>query len=430
MAERTFQNMLKDTLEVKNAIKSALSLSRNMDNVKFNQYPGIIEKLVIKRWGFKINKNDSNPSTCITYLHDAENYTPAGMTYSNNEGTWSWGSWKPFFDSFFRPVMLKYDGYVDYELSHEDQTKKIDGVTASDIANANYGGNAMVEVRRIWTKITEDSNYIYVEFSNVQYDDDYSADAFRDSTGALKDCAYYSMYEGSYQSSKLRSLASGSVMASQTGSTEISRAEANGAGWYITPYSLHNLIGLLHVLLAKNLNCQAIYGNGNSNNSSFINPGALKAYGPFKGYSDETHAVKSFYIENFWANYWKRCAGLLLVNRGTDASPDYQQAYKGRPPYNNTGDGYTNCGRGPTSNNYVKSMKPVSNVIVPLTVGGSATTYYCDYYYQTNPTVAEPRYARVGGTRGDAAYCGPFYVNLNVALSLSHAYIGARLSFL
>ena len=431
MAERTFQQMLNDTNNIKNTIKASLSLERNMDNVKFSQYPDIIKGLVTKHWGFRIAKADSNPDTSVTYLYDAVGKNPGRMTFDGNGvGTFGWGDWKPFVDSFFRPVMLKYDGTVDYELSHEDQTKRIDGVTASDIGNASYDGNAMVEIRRIWTKITEDTNYIYVEFSNVQLDENFSAEAFRDSSGTLKDCAYYSMFEGSYQNSKLRSLASGSVMAGQTGSTEISRAEANGSGWYITPYSLHNLVALLHVLVSKNLNTQAMFGNGNSNNSSYIAPGSLKSYGAFKGYSDETHAVKTFYIENFWANYWMRCAGLLLCNRGTDASPDYQITYKSKPPYNNTGDGYVNCGRGPTSNNYLKSVKPISNAVVPLAVGGSSTTYFSDYYYQANPTVAEPKYALVGGARSHGASCGAFSVYLRYALSASDAYIGARLSFL
>ena len=75
-------------------------------------------------------------------------------------------------------------------------------------------------------------------------------------------------------------------------------------------------------------------------------------------------------------------------------------------------------------------MKPVSNVIVPLTVGGSATTYFCDYYYQSNPTVAEPKYALVGGSRGDAALCGVFCVSLSHSLSDPYANVGARLAFL
>lgn len=45
----------------------------------------------VKRYGMKINKNDSNPATRCTYLFDAVGMTPAAMNYS--AGRFDFGDW-------------------------------------------------------------------------------------------------------------------------------------------------------------------------------------------------------------------------------------------------------------------------------------------------------------------------------------------------
>ena len=111
-------------------------------------------------YGYKISKTDSNPATRVIYTDDSLGFTP--MAVNQSTGDYSLNSWKDsFIISSFRPVMLKYDGTVDYELNHDDQTKKLDGTTESDISNTSYGGNAMVEVSKMWFKRWEDTAYEY-----------------------------------------------------------------------------------------------------------------------------------------------------------------------------------------------------------------------------------------------------------------------------
>ena len=428
----TFQDLLTENIAIKNDIKDALSIQQNMDSVVFADYADIIRGALVKRWGFKIALNDSNPATCVTYMHDAVGATPVSMAWDGGtgKGAFSWGDWKPFFDAFFRPVMLKSNGDVDYELHHDDQTKKLDGISASDIANTAYDGNAMVECRRIWSKISSDANYVYVEFSNIKYDEDYYAYAFTNAAGQIQPAAYYSMFEGSNVSSKLRSLAAGVMMAGAAGATEIDYADNNGAGWYITYYSLHNLIALLHVMIGKSLDCQTVFGRGNENSGAYVDPGALKAEGPFAGYNTSVNAVKSFYVEHFWANYWKRCAGLLYRN---DAGTG-KIYIKNSPTYNETGDGYTNTGITPsgTVGDYIKSVVASSNAAIPsVSTGASASTYFADGLWWALPTNSgECHYALVAGDHAVGARCGPFCVFVYYPLSYAGSSIGARLSFL
>jgi hypothetical protein len=345
------------------------------------------------------------------------------------KGTMNYGDWYPFIQAICRPVMLNPDGSVAYELDHNDQTKKLDG-TASNIGSTAHNMNAMVEFKRLYLSVTEDAGSIYVVFSNVEYDPTYKAFAFTNEAGKINDRFYYSMFEGSNVGSKLRSLAAGVVMADAAGATEIDYADNNGAGWYITTYSQHNFIALLHVLIGKSLDCQTVFGRGNESGGAYVNPGALKAEGPFSGYNSSASAVKTFYIENFWGNYWKRCAGLLYRNDSGTGKIYIRTS----PGYNETGDGYTNTGVTPsgTVGDYIKSVVASANTVIPnVATGGSASTYFADGLWWALPaTHGACHYALVAGSRYVGALCGPFCVYVGNPLSNAHSDVGARLSFL
>ena len=131
-----------------------------------------------KRYGMRINRLDSNPATRVKYVLDAVGMTPAGMNYSG--GGFDYGDWGDiWFVKNNRPVMLRTDGTVDYELNHENHALKLTG-GASDIAKTSYGGNAMSEIPLIWVKRYSIANYDYVIFCETQYDDTYKAYAHTD----------------------------------------------------------------------------------------------------------------------------------------------------------------------------------------------------------------------------------------------------------
>ena len=58
----------------------------------------------VKRYGMKINKNDSNPATRCTYLFDAVGMTPAAMNYS--AGRFDFGDWGNVF--FVKKIEVTY----------------------------------------------------------------------------------------------------------------------------------------------------------------------------------------------------------------------------------------------------------------------------------------------------------------------------------
>jgi hypothetical protein len=374
-----------------------------------------------RRWGIKIAKATADPDARVEYLYDAVGMTPAAMNYTSGE--FEYGDWKPFCDALNRPVMLNPDGTVAYELDKNNQTLKRDG-TASGISSTTHNLNAMSEFKRLWLRTYEDETYQYIIFSNVQYDPNYRADAFTDASGNIRDRMYYAMFEGSNVSSKLRSLATGAMMASQIAATEIERAEANGAGWHINYKSQRDFITYLLALISKSTNSQAVFGQGNSNSATYIAPGALKTKGRFWGNNATDVAVKVFFIEHFWGNYWKRLSGLLY----SDAA---KILIKATPPYSLTGVGYTNTDVTPTgtSGQYITAGTLTDAGFLPTTAGGSDSAYFADVLYYTTPAAGNFNVALVGGSRVIAGGCGSLACNLDFAGD-ALTYFGASLSFL
>ena len=382
----------------------------------------------VKRYGMKINKNDSNPKTRCTYLFDAEGMTPASMNFTS--GAFDFGSWGDvFFVKNNYPAMVKYDGTEDYKLDPNDHTKKADG-TASDASNMSYGGNAMSvfdgsgDKGKIWLSQFEIGNYEYMIVSNVQYDESYNDDAYVREDGSHADKLYYPMFKGSYDGTRLRSIAGQTTMCNTNASTEIARAKANGSGWNIGSWSKRNLINCLLKIMSKSDDTQTAYGRGQdsgyvndaSQNYGKLQTGTLTDKGQFYGYNDGTHDVKVFYIETWWGMQWDRIVGIINLNGHILA--------KMTPPYNLTGDGYEDTGCTPTGTNggYISKSKSCRLGRIPHTASGSSSTYQCDGLWFNNGIVA---IALVGGACSHGLPVGADSLNLSFTASIAYWHFGA-----
>ena len=226
-------------------------------------------------YGFHIKKNESSPSGAVTYLRDAVGATPAPMDYTND--VFNYGSWE---NAFFmpRPCMLKSDGTVDYYLNPNDVSKKEDG-TASDIGDASYDGNAMVEWgqngKKIWLKVVPDVDNLgaSVYIADYQADADFHDYPFHNAAGQSMDHFYTAMFRGHLDSNnKLRSLSGKAVMKTKPAADEVTYAKANNPTgkqmWNIDLHSDLFLINCLLILMGKSLDMQTVYGQGLVNSGS------------------------------------------------------------------------------------------------------------------------------------------------------------------
>ena len=429
--------------EPETVVKIPAGMPYRIDSGKVNGYsaPASVEGLAIageartvelvyqfgRRYGFRRIKAESNPYARIEYLYDAIGMTP--MSVDQTSGEPDYGSWKDFIDEICRPVMLKYDGTVDYELDHEDQTKKLDG-TASDVSNTSYGGNAMVEFSGFkWVHRSENDDYQTVIFSDLQFDETYHAYAHTNANGDIQDAFYWGMFTGVYNSSKLRSIGTGSIMVEQTRTTEISRAQANGSGYYTIYKSGWDYIADMITLLGKNDNSQAVFGSGRTKNgnTSAKAAGSLKNKPAFCGYSDGTSDVKVLYIEGIWGNVRESLAGIVV-----DASTkNYKVSMV--PPYNVDGDAYvdTNITASYRENGgYVKNNVCTDQFgYIPIDMDGSETTYMCDLLL-TKLDRTVPCVAVTSGGYNEGGIAGSRTLYMHISATSTNTSIGTRLSYL
>lgn len=396
-------------------------------------------------YGFHIDGSESDSAAKVTYLEDAVGMTPAAMDYSN--GVFNYGSWK---DAFFmpRPCMVLQTGIVDYYLDPDDYTKKENG-DASDIADTAYPGNAMMEWgqngKKIWYKVVPDANddasgTVYI--SDTRLDPSYHAWSFINNQGREVDHFYTPIYNGATVQDAAtvnvqRSMSGLAPTQSLSGTEEINRCKANNKGddilWYTEVIADRILINFLLILMGKSTDTQTVFGNGLASGSQTAlnnyRTGSLNDKGLFFGYNDQTHAVKVFGMENYWAAQWRRQAGYILNNGSQKIKLTYgTQDGSEAEGYNTDGTGYIDMGITPTgtSGGYLDVMNFNEYGMFGKNSSGSSSTHYCDGQWFNN---SGARYAYVGGYSSYGLFCGAFYCDLHNSVSIAAWYIGAAPSF-
>ena len=413
--------------------------SVTIDNVETKFYTPHVSHI----YGFHIDGAESVPSAKITYLADAVGMTPAHMDYTND--VFDYGSWE---NAFFmpRPCMLKSDGTVDYYLDPDDYTKKLDG-TASDVANDQYDGNAMMEWgkdgRKIWYKIVPDANdatSASVYIADYQADADFVDYPFHNFQGVSGNHFYTPIYNGSLDANnKLRSISGKQVMASKTATQEVSYAEANNPAntpiWNIEVYADIVLITLLLWLMGKSTDSQTVFGRGVESGSQAAceayRTGAGNTKGLFYGDDGSSTLVKVFGMENFWALQWRRYVGHLLIGGTQYVKMTYgQEDGSTGNGFNLTGTGYKSKGHTPegTSGQYMELQEYDADGFYPKkanNTNASASKHYCDYFYFNNSGTRVPIR---GGSSGSGASCGVSDVYLLATASSANWGFGAAVS--
>ena len=380
-------------------------------------------------FGYDLVKSTSSPSGRVSYPDDVDNagFTPAKMNFG---GSFSYGDWNfaPGEKFMPRPCMLTYAGVVDHYLNPNDYTQKAEG-GASKVADTSFGGNAMMEWPKIYTKRWEEGGVYHFRCSDTPQDESWECWSNYDRLNNQIDHFYTPIYFGSNVSSKLRSISGQANMVSQNATTEINYAKANGNDWYTEVLADRLLIQDLLVMMGKSTDGQTVYGKGRCDTNSAVNTGTMNSRGMFWGSNNGTDGVKVFGMEHFWGNLWRRTAGWMNVN-GTQKVKLTRGTKDGSTAsdYNTDGNGYkTVSGATPsgTSGGYISSMKTEGFGRIPVTASGSSSTFEADgLWYNNSGTM----YAFVGGNWDLGLPCGPFCARLTYTPSYSSSYCGAALS--
>lgn len=379
-------------------------------------------------YGFDITLSDQNPATRVSYPSDVENsaFAKAVMNFG---AAFSYGGWPSTPGSKFmpRPCMLKYDGTVAYYLNPNDLTKKADG-SASDVANINFGGNAMMEWPKIYVKRWESGGIYHFRCSDVKVDSEYECWSNYDKNNNEIPHFYTPIFDGAWDSSgRMRSISGQTCKVSTTAEQEIAAAKLNGANiWYTEVIADIFLVQDLLTMMFKSTDLQVTAGYGRVSASNAIATGTMNTKGMFWGASDKTSGVKVFGMENPWGNVWRRTAG-LICNAGAVKAKITRGTKDGSTAadYNTDGSGYKSIMTMATGGGYISAMRTEKFGRLATAFSGSTTTYEADYGYYNNSGV---RYAFVGGAWGGGLIAGPFYIYLYDAPGDMSPSLGAALS--
>ncbi len=336
----------------------------------------------VSLYGFKIDQNESDPASMITYIEDNKDFRSVHMDYETD--TFDYGDWKDAFFMKIKPCMLKYDGTVDYYLNPDDYSLKEDG-TPSDIENVDYDGNAMIQFPKVYWKIVDNGdNTANIYFSNIKYDTDFHCWSHIDSKGEEIDYCYMPIYQGYYDGMRLRSLSGQIALNYQTVSHEIDYAKANNQSenviWYTETFSDRQLVNLLLLLIGKSTDTQFIFGKGYGTDSPNKNNGETNQKGLFWGCEDNTFFVKVFGMENWWGSPSRILSGWICDNPNNTykIKMTYGQSDGSTTDeYNLTGEGYLNIKiNNSFQNGNLSKMKFDNYGFLPIEFKGSSTTYY------------------------------------------------------
>lgn len=384
--------------------------------------------------------NESDPDSIITYIDNTIGMTPAHMNYST--GKFDYGSWG---GAFFmpRPCILKQNGEVQAYLNPDDYEKDIYGNTVT-IDSTLTEANVMIEFPKIWLKIVpeNDPRNANVYISNKKLDDNFYDYAYISRNKIHKEHFYMPAYNGSYIDDIMRSLSNMQVGKSQNAATEVSRAEANGIGWYTEIASQVMLINFLLLLMARTTDTKKAYGQGlHTGGSEAINDafrsGVHNTKGLFYGTNsgtisstDFSNAVKVFGIENWWGFQWRRYAGDILdAANGIKVKMCWgQEDGSTTDDFNTTGSGYiaTNAIPSGISGQYIKEMLFTKHGMFSTVNQSNSSLYFTSGQWFNTSQID---YAIRGGVSHDGLLVCALCVHRNGAPGVAGWRIGAALSF-
>lgn len=414
-----------------------------------------VEMFLFYCYGFQIDENNADPTTCVTpyesdYGCDNLGFTPAHMDFTNN--VFNYGTWTG--DEFFfpKPCMLKSNGVVDYYLDKNNYAKRSDGVTDSDYNNRSYDGNVMLEFPTVYFSRRQAGGKTFCVISDKKLDATFHAYAHHDKNGNVLPYIYLAAYNGAYISGKARSisgvayhnrnaLTDGYIMSNTTRQQEMNYAKANNSrtdceGWNVLHKADWDMVNDLLILISMRTDTDVAFGRGRDSgyvspsNTGIITTGSMDNKGLFWGENQGAAGVKVFGIENWWGNMWRNCIG-WINNRGTQlVKLTYgQEDGSTVDDYNLTGSGFISVAEATpqgTNGGYINKWKYSEKGLNPYTASGSATTYLCDGFWFDNSQVD---CAFVGGGSADGLLCGAFCSYLNYTASNALWNIGCSLSY-
>lgn len=382
---------------------SGQSSSGTVNVTEYKNYT--IELAFYVTYGVKIDLNNSNPETSVSYTDDA---VGIGSGWDN------WKDKRIFKD--IKPCVLGGStlSTVLYYLNRDNYTLKENGETAE----IGDGRNVMVEFPKIGYKMTKDSNYQYIWVT-----DNPNAEGFcylAHSLDSEGDCD--KIYIGAYLAHRnLYLLSSSGVSPISNISLTSARNYLYSNNFQLLSFYPLTLLQCLYVIIYKNLNSQAALGQGYTNASAKANTGSTNTK-PFcyGNLSSGTEHVKFLGIEDFYGNLYQWIDGLYC-----DSSYNIKTDYNNFTGEDGSAFRYSQSGFNFIMGGYINKISGTNNGgFVPLSANGSTSTYYAD-----GATLYSDCFGYFGGNWSYRANAGAFQLLVNYAASYSYSSLGCRVVY-
>ena len=381
----------------------------NITTKKVQVVASVVTPDIYDYYGMIIHQAVSNPQSRIEYIGKNANYNAMTVNFTNGEVNYGgWATMPTLVDN--KPAMIRTDGTFGYWLDEDDYSKKEDGVTASDVADMSYDGNAFAWFPAMWMKIIESGTDLEVRFAYSQLEPDYYEVCPSGSEGVWLPMFYGCPDGNGYMRSIANTNCLGGRTYINTTDAQETAIKKNGNDYYFLGGKLLDCITLLEMMWFKTTNSDDI-GRGNQDGYN-----ASAADGRYGTKSNPIVGGGQFYLTNDGktANKILHCLPLatydvwlrnpyFIVDNGTyKVSKDYS--------YDTSGATLTNTGLTIPSQGYIKELVYVNGYgLLPKTTGGSTTTYYCDHLWVNASIVSVPfSLGYCGNGRGDgvrAACC-------------------------
>jgi hypothetical protein len=310
-----------------------------------------------------IDTTDSDPTSSVTYADDAVNMT-AGSS-----------DWDKFFGHY--PVLFSAGEEVG-KLNPNNFTQFEDGATA-DISSGS-AGDVMIAFPRMGIRIQTVNDTVRISMTDNP--DDGRFKYYAHSRGdERKEVFYLGAYKGYVLDSKLRSIMGYTPTTNYTIGDFRTYAQNNGTGYEQSGFYQLVFRHVMYLLKYKTLDSQTAIGKGYQYTDDYgiIVTGGTEEWGMDSefvrstDFPDDLHHVKLFGIEDEWGNINEWIDGCI-----TD---DSSNVLTTTDNFNDDGDGYT---EGQNLNGmlygFISEVQGTTEMgFIAKVLGGSSTTYFCDY---------------------------------------------------
>ena len=295
-------------------------------------------------YGFIEHMGTLSPGSRIEYIGLNKNFSPISITMGGGYSLGDWANFPLLVNN--KPYMVKSDGTVDYELSGTDYTKKADGVTASDVANASYSGGAFSWLQKIYKKEYIVGSDRIVKFS-LEPRDGYKAVGFIDSDDNELEGVWIPMFYGHIDgNSKMLCISGTQPCYSNQTSAEKTAIDNFGARAKFFGGPIVETIQDLLIMWGKTTDTQDKYGYGNCNGydasltpTMGVKANAVVGGGQFygTGSSDKKNLNKILHsiVLGSWQQ-WQRDPYTICVSGRVKVSKNYKYDLTGAT-YEDTG---------------------------------------------------------------------------------------------